>query len=291
MKLLKEPLVHFVILGALLFIGFEVLNEGEERSDSEILITQARIENISQLFSRTWRREPTEKELKNLIDEYIKEEILYREGLSMGLDQNDIVIRRRVKQKVEFLAEDAGSLTEPEESVLAEYLEANADKYKKHPNFTFKHVFFSFDKHGVEAEKIAESSLEKVSVKNWSSLGDHSIAIDQEFEEYSLADIARTFGNDFATEIEGVSLETWKGPIESGYGHHLVFVEKKEEGRVPELREIREVVLADYQDKVREDFLNRLYVELKSNYQVSIEEKDSASSDGLVVSSANAEEE
>lgn len=271
MQLLKEPLVHFLLLGAILFGVYDYVNQGESAGAKQIFVSNARIENISNLFYRTWQREPTSEELNNLIDEYVKEEIMYREGLEMGLDRDDTVVRRRIKQKFEFLAEDAGSVVAPTEAELLVYMKENAERYIKPVNHTFRQVFFSYDSHGIEAAQKATAALKKVSAANWEKLGDTSIVLRTEYFDSSEFEVARVFSREFASGIAKLPVGSWAGPIKSGYGAHLIYIEARTGGQIPELNEVLEVVENDYRNQLRENYLENLYVEIKKNYEVSVE--------------------
>ena len=183
----------------------------------------------------------------------------------MGLYKNDTVIRRRIKQKYEFLAEDVRSLEEPSDSELQEYLDAHEERYAEDTELSFKHVFFSYDKHGIDAEKVAAENLSKTDATTWDSLGDSSRVLESEYAGVTQFEVARVFGAEFAKELGSIAVSTWSGPHQSGYGEHLVFIEMKEEGEKPELEQVRELVLEDYQSAQREKFLESLYVELSKN--------------------------
>ena len=148
---LKEPLLHFLVIGTLLFVVFAVFNKQENAVDiKKIVVSAGDMERLAANWSKKWNRQPTEAELKGLIDSYIKEEVYYREALALGLDQDDTVLRRRLMQKMEFLSNDLADLNNPDETALNEYFLANSDKYELPARISFTHIYFSLDKHGNE---------------------------------------------------------------------------------------------------------------------------------------------
>ena len=140
---LKEPLVHFLLIGALIFGAYSLTNEeGPSRDGNRIVVSAGDIERLSANWSKKWNRSPTEAELNGLIESYIKEEVYYREALALGLDQDDTVLRRRLMQKMEFLSNDLADLNSPDETTLNDYLIEHKDKYELPARISFTHVFF-----------------------------------------------------------------------------------------------------------------------------------------------------
>ena len=155
---LKEPLLHFLVLGALVFVLYGFIGP-DAPSDDEIVVSRGQQEHLVTAFTRTWQRPPTQVEFTNIVDDWINEEIAYREGLSMGLDTDDTIIRRRLRQKLEILAEDIVSLAEPTEEMLQEYLEQNIATYTAEPVYTLRQIYFNADTRGAQAEQDAEQAL------------------------------------------------------------------------------------------------------------------------------------
>ena len=148
MKPLKEPLLHFLLLGAALFVADAVFNRDNPAAQSEILVSAGQIETLAATFTKVWQRPPNAQELKAQIDQYVKEEMLSREAIALGLDRNDTVIRRRLQQKMEFLAEDFAAASDPTEVELTDYLTKHADQFTEEPRYTFRQIFLSPDKRG-----------------------------------------------------------------------------------------------------------------------------------------------
>ncbi len=159
-KLHKEPLLHFLIIGALIFVVFSIVNKEEAAvSGNKIVVSSAEIERLSDNWSKKWNRPPTETELKGLVESYIREKVYYREALALGLDQNDTILRRRLMQKMEFLSNDLAELNQPDDTALNKYFVDNQDKYKLPARVSFTHIYFSLDKRGAKTAEDAKSVL------------------------------------------------------------------------------------------------------------------------------------
>jgi len=244
-KLLREPLLHFLLLGAGLFGAYAVLNRNQPAAQNEILVSAGQIETLAATFAKIWQRPPSEQELKAQIDAYVKEEMLSREAIALGLDKNDTVIRRRLQQKMEFLAEDFAAASDPTEAELADYLAKHPDQFAEEPRFTFRQVFLSPDKRGDRLEADATQLLADLKKQGTETdiaeLGDSSL-LPQDLADASQRSVVSQFGSEFTRALAKLKPVEWSGPIQSGYGVHLVFVSQRTEGRVPALDEVREQV-------------------------------------------------
>jgi len=273
-KLIREPLFHFLLLGAMIFLMAGQVRSGRVGSSEKILVTQSGIESIVVGFSRTWMRPPTQEELQGLVDDYVREEVLYREAKAMGLDQDDVIVRRRMRQKFEFLAEDLAARTgPPTDQELEAYLRQHADKYSEEASFSFEHVFFSREKRGASADVEATAMLARLSGKDAidiEKLGD-AFLLPSRFEKTSAGETARLFGEKFAKELNKTQLGTWAGPIESSYGLHLVRVNARIPGVATPLANVRESVLRDLLSDRRKQELDTQYEKLRARYTVVVE--------------------
>ena len=233
-KLIREPLFHFLLLGAVIFFIAGRSRSIAVPSRQKIVVTQSQIESIVVGFSRTWMRPPTQEELQGLVNDYVRDEVLYREARTMGLDQDDVIVRRRMRQKFEFLVEDMAARTgPPSDQELEAYLRQHADKYSEEPSFGFEQIFFSREKRGASAEAEATAVLVRLKGKgaiDIEKLGD-AFLLPSQFEKTSAGETARLFGEKFTNELTKTQLGTWAGPIESSYGLHLVRVN----ARIPEV--------------------------------------------------------
>ena len=235
--LLREPLVHFLLIGAGLFLLFgwrggpASLPSGQAGEQSaKIVVTQSEIDQMVGVFTRTWQRPPTELEMKGLIDSLVRNEIFYREAVAAGLDRDDGVIKRRLRQKMEFIFEDITAQTEPTDEELLVYMKKHADSYLVDPQIAFRHVYINVDKRGKNAEADARQILAQLNAgADPDTVGD-PIMLDAEIRLSPLWDIKKQFGEEFSRNLSGLKAGKWEGPIRSGFGLHLVHVTKRAEG-------------------------------------------------------------
>ena len=270
---LKEPLIHFLLLGGLIFVVYNaVVDTGT--ADGEIFISRGQQENLLNTFSRTWQRPPTPAEFQGLLKDYIRQEIAYREGQSMGLDQDDIVIRRRLRQKLELLAEDVASLVPPSESDLQRYLDENSQDVMREPRLSLRQVYFSTDRRGAAAEQDAMQLLQRITTDGpegeFETFGD-PLPLPPEIRDLRESEIARLFGTVFTDALQGLETGRWQGPVPSGFGVHLVFIEQRTAGRMPELNEVRDAVQREWLSQRRQQSVDSLYERLAENYTFEIE--------------------
>ena len=272
-KLLREPLVHFLLLGGALFGIYAALKTGHSESREDIVITTGRIENLAATFAKVWQRPPTAEELNGQIDQYVKEELLSREAVKLGLDQNDTVIRRRLQQKMEFLAEDFAAAAEPTNTELADYLAKHPDQFATDQCFTFRHVFLNPEKHGDQLEANIVSLVAELKRRgadaDVDTLGD-SFLLPREFTDETQGGIASQFGQEFAVGLAKLKPGEWTGPIRSGYGAHVVFVVARTEGRLPGLDQIREQVKRELLNARRLEANQKFLDKLLAKYRVTI---------------------
>jgi hypothetical protein len=273
-RLIREPLFHFLLIGAALFVLFAALNREGQGSDLDIVVTTGQVESLSANFTKVWRRDPTPEELKGLVDAHVQEEMLSREAVKLGLDQHDPVIRRRLQQKMEFLMEDFTALSPPTEAELKAYLSENPEKFQRDARFTFRHVYLDPAKRGDALEADASRLLADLRVAGpdgaLADQGDRMLLPTKFVREPSAA-LSAQFGQGFVVALEGVPVGEWAGPIPSGYGQHLVFVSERTEARVPELDEVRRRVERDVATARREEASARFLEELLKRYTVTIE--------------------
>ena len=271
--LLKEPLVHFLVLGLIIFAVYHALNRSNEPEPDKIVVTQARIEQLAGLFAKTWQRPPIAAELKGLIDDYVKEEILYREALALGLDNDDTVIRRRLRQKMEFLSDTVIGALNPTDEELETYLKSNMSKFELDPQIAFEQVFLNPERRGDQIEEDAASILEALNTNasaDAAKLGDATL-LPLELDLTSATRISQTFGPQFVKAIDQLAPGAWGAPIKSTFGTHLVRVNKREPGRVPALNEVRAAVKREWATEQRKKLEDRRFTELLKRYDVSIE--------------------
>jgi hypothetical protein len=273
-RLLREPLTQFLLIGAGLFLFFQWTGGSGGRDSSRIVIGPGQVEHLATGFARTWRRPPSQAELKGLIDDYVREEIATREARAMGLDREDTVIRRRLRQKLEFLVEDAAEAIPPTDEELQEWLDSHPRDYRREPQVAFRQVFLSPDRRGEAVEADAVDLLKRLrplgAGADIDSLGD-SIMLPAELELAPLSVASRTFGNDFAARLAELRPGEWAGPVRSGYGLHLVYVRERVEGREATLDDVRDEVARDLLTSRRKQQLETMYERLLEKYEVVID--------------------
>ncbi|MEH6609204.1 MAG: peptidylprolyl isomerase [Halioglobus sp.] len=273
-KFLREPLLHFLLIGGALFLAYNLQNE-DLVNNNQIIISEAEVDRLITLWERKKQRLPTQNELQNLIDQQVREEVMYREALAMGLDQNDGVVRRRLAQKVEFISADLAALVEPTEAELTDYLATHSNKFELPGRINFTQVYINSDKHGSNTQNYADSLLIELtqasSDMSLETLGD-SVMLDQYYEQVTEHDVTRLFGKHFAKEIFSLSVGSWQGIISSGYGPHLVRIDDKTENRQPELDTVRQKVRTEWLAQQRREMDKIFYESLRQRYEVVIKE-------------------
>ena len=273
-KLVREPLVQFLLLGALFFVYFEWKGGGSGAGSTRISITPGFVEHLASGFARTWQRPPTDAELKGLIDEHVKEEIATREAVGMGLDRDDTIIRRRLRQKLEFLVEDGVEQTSPTDAELQAWLEKHAEAFRAEAQVALRQVYVSTERRGASARADAEALLARLQATGkdarTDALGDASM-LPRELPLGPLSEVARAFGTEFAARIDTVAAGQWTGPIESPYGLHLVLVPERVAPAPPALADVRPLVERELLAERRKEQLQSLYERLLAKYAVTIE--------------------
>lgn len=268
-SVLREPLLHFVLIGALLF-GLSAAFSDTGLEQDEIVVTKNRINHLTAVFERRWQRPPTEPELNRLVDNFVREEVLYREALNLGLDRDDTVIRRRLRMKMEFLARDLVDAIEPEEATLRDYFADNAERYLEPARFSIQQIYF--DK---AAHRNLDAAVETARALLWegvpaAELGDSSL-LQRSYSDETIDRLQRVFGQGFADQLSGLPKGEWIGPVESAYGLHLVLVESASPRQTARFDQVRPSVLRDWQQAEKQKILESQFENYRSNYQVRIE--------------------
>jgi len=269
MKVLRDPLLHFLVLGVLLFLIYDWVNP--EQKKSVIEISPALISQIEQRWLLQWGRKSTEQELDGLIETHIREQVLSREAAAMELDRDDVIIRRRLVQKLDFLLDDISELEEADESELLEYYRRNSDLFKTEALFSFQHVYINPDKH-VKKEKYVKDLLtqlkdEETDTKEIKNYGDLFVG-GIKFTRQSLSQVNRIFGRGFAESLIALNLHEWSKPIQSGYGFHLIYPSFHQAPMLPEFSDIHEQVGKHYLHKRRQELKEKAYQQLRQRYEV-----------------------
>jgi hypothetical protein len=273
-RILHEPLVGFLLAGGLLFLVVQWQGDSGGPGSNRIVITPGLIDHLASGFAGTWQRPPSEIELKGLIDDYVKEEIATREALAMGLDRDDTIIRRRLKQKVDFLAEDRIDAAPPSEAELSAWLAAHPDLYRADERVAFRQVCVTPEKRGGPAAAEAEAKRLAAALDRKGpgagAAGD-SLLLPPEMPLAPKGEIARVFGSEFADAVVKLEPGHWTAPVPSGFGVHAVLVLEKAAARAPALADVRSAVERDFTADRRTRELDALYARLLAKTKVVIE--------------------
>jgi hypothetical protein len=276
MKLLREPLLHFLVIGAALFGMFRLVDAGDEAAPEEIVVSAGQIASMAAIFSRTWQRPPTAEETEALVSEHIRDEVLYREGVAMGLDRDDAVIRRRIRQKMEFVA-DLTADVEPTDTELKAFVAAHPARFRTEPRFSFSHIYFKADAAGsadaAEMERLIVAL--NAGTQDASTAGQPFMA-GSDFRDLTMSTVTQAFGESFATWIDRADPGDWKGPVTSAYGTHLVRVSERVEARDLPFEEVREAARREWLHDRKVAANNALYEKLRSRYAIKVEDAPGA---------------
>lgn len=288
MNFLREPLAQFLFIGAAIYGAYWLAGTPEEAADDfSVVVDEAQIDNFVAGWQVRMGRLPTQQELQGLIDQYIKEEILYREAKAIGLGENDPVTRRRLAQKLEFLTKDIARLREPTDAELQAYFQENLESYRMPDLYTFTQIYFDPDTRGDTTLEDAQTVLTQLSsqgepVRESPELGDRFM-LQSYFAEASPLEIRRQLGSGFAESVMTLESGVWSGPLLSGYGVHLVYLFDRQVAPEPEFVEARDQVIEDWQVAQQAQFNDEYFAGLLSRYDVVVE-IDSAS--GKTIESA-----
>ena len=276
-RLVREPLLHFLLLGAALF-ALHAGVSAPRRDRTEIVVTRGEVEQVANGFEKLWHRAPSPEELVGLVRDRVREEVYYREALALGLDTDDAVIRRRLRQKLEFLSDDIAARASPTDSALAAYLAANAERYRKSATLSFRQVYLNPDRHRATLARDAETLHAQLqalrSPDDAAQLGDATM-LEHRFESVGVAELERRFGRAFTDAVASLPTGSWRGPLESGYGMHFVLVTGRVAGATPSLAEVREAVERDWTNERRLEASERSYRAMLAHYKVRVEGLDS----------------
>lgn len=287
-KLWREPLLHFLLIGFALFLYYDQASENVEAPPKSIHVERGQVQQLASNFRRTWSRPPTPAELDAMVENFVREEVFYREALALGLDQDDPLVKRRMRMKLEFILEDL-SAQDYSDGVLEGYLRQNADTFREESRVSFQQVFLNPDQRAdlaADAEKIL-GDLQNGA--NPDSHGDPTLA-QRVYPLTRQSEIARDFGDEFAAELVALPPGDWTGPLYSPFGAHLVKIDEHIETRLPALAEIRDRVLREYQAEQRKLQKDVAYQKLREGYVVTIDPlADTDKTGGNVASQATAE--
>lgn len=280
MRLYRDPLLHFLLIGAGLFVVNAAFRRSAETDVAgRIVITVADIDRLRQSWTRNRGRRPTDAEMRLVLEHLVREEVLFREAMRLGLADEDTVVRQRMVAKMEFLNSSVAEQPEPAESELRAFFEDNRENYRSSPTISFEHLYFDRAQRGETAFGDARRALS--ALRSDPSAAARADAFDGQ-TEYALqtsADVQRVFGSRFADDVFALGVSMWQGPIESDRGLHLVRVREKLNGDAPDFERVRKRVLRGWRVDRRRMAEAQAYNRLRETYDIIIEQPP-AESDG-----------
>lgn len=266
MKLLKEPLVHF-LGGALLVFGFFwATGTNRDPADYAITIGETDVERLKAGWVQNFRRAPTQDELDNLIDQEVKEEIYYREALRLGLDRNDPLIRRRLFTKMRFLDNQEGSEDDPSDMILQKWLDDHPDKYALSSLYDLEQIYLGQSPGQSISETLDglnQGTIEPGAIRQ-------AISLPAKLTQADAFEITRQFGEKFAAGLDSISIGQWQGPIQSGFGQYLVKVTSKTAGKSPALDDVRQAVTNDWRAAQTANLEDAAFDKYRSQYDINV---------------------
>ena len=275
-ELSRKPAVHVIILGLIVATAI-LLAKGPPVTDASrrVVVTGADLLQQRAAFMRTWQREPTADELRGSLEQHIRQEVLYREALARGYDRDDLVVRRAMQQKMEFLAASQALQEPPSGEEIEAFFALRQERYRLPAVLSFSQIYLSPDQRGAGVEQAAIDLLAKLRAEDpeggdLASFGD-AIMLETSYADRTEQDVSASFGGVFAEAVVRLPVGSWEGPVSSGYGLHLVKITEREESRVPEWREVGGRVVSDMEFEAKASARDQLYQEIAQSYQVVLD--------------------
>lgn len=269
LSILREPLVHFLLAGLALFGFFAWRGDAVDPASRGIVITERQVEQLAANWVRTWRRTPTAAEIDGLIRDYVKEEIYYREGMRLGLDQDDVIVRRRIRAKMEFLARSELESEVPDNATLQALLDKNPGKYVADTRYSFDQIYLTAQDPQAVRDQAAQMRARLASGADWRMFGDR-IALPRSAENIEQTRLTSDFGKEFSTALAGLEPGKWAGPVPSGFGQHLVRIRSVRIGGEPQLADVRQAVENDWRAMTATNREAKAFQALLDSYSITI---------------------
>lgn len=267
--ILREPLTHFLLAGLAMFLFFAWRGNAVDPASRTIIVDEAQVERLAAIWTQTWQRPPRGVEIDGMIRDYIKEEIYNREAIRLGLDQDDIVIRRRLRSKMEYLEGAAVENSIPSDATLQKWLDSHAAQYASDARFSFDQIYLG-EGGLADARRRADAIRgDLTSGRAWNRLGER-ISLPISMETAATSEIDRQFGDKFTAELARIKPGTWSGPVASGFGYHLVRVRQIAPGKAVRLSDVRQSVENDWRAATLKDRQARAYQALLDGYSIRI---------------------
>ena len=273
-RAMREPLLHFLIAGFVLFVFYALLQPERFTADisRRIELSPTDVERVELAFIARWQRRPTPDELRGLLVDEVRNEILAREAIALGLDKDDAIVKRRLAQKMTFLAEDVSGLREPADAELRAWFDANKSEFAQASRITFRHVFFSTDRLGADAEAAARKALASASSRSRAAPRGDPFMFQDYYADLTAQQVAQVFGSDFDSAVFSAPVKRWSGPFESGLGWHIVWVEEARVGEVPSYENVESEVRERWTFEQREAAKRAGFQAILARYEVVLPE-------------------
>lgn len=275
-NIIRQPLLHFLLIGGLLFALYYVINPTTKGKDT-IVIDDEQVSRMVTVFEKEWNRSPSEEEMKGILERYIQQEVYYRKALLMNLDHNDEIIRRRLDQKLRFITNDMATLKEPTDDELKAFYKKQSSKYRLPATYSFSHIYFSPDK---RRDAMADASVvleglpkNDVTLNELIKKGD-AFPFAYHVDGLTDKEIAGQMGDDFVKALQQLPLKKWTGPVLSGYGTHLLFLNAVKPASEPGLSLVKQEVLRDYQYDLQQQYNTQLLNDFKKDFTIILDIKD-----------------
>ena len=266
-NLLRAPIFLITIVGIILFILYGQVANFYDQRNRQILVSQNQIEILRETFTRTWSRSPTEQEMEAQVDNYIKDEVFFKEAVALGLDKTDPAVKRRLRQLMEIMLDDNSNVYASEDQ-LRSYLNEHPEKFAMDPSVSFKHLYFANEDYQTAEELIPRLKDGSVDA---SSVDAKMIMIASSFENESKREVERTFGTQFATGLLELEPQSWQGPVQSAYGWHLVYISELNQGILPDLNDVWDEVEREWSFERKQSLQEEQYQEIRGRYEIIIE--------------------
>jgi len=272
--LLREPLLHFLLIGAVLFFVFGQVGDPVE-VDNRIVVSQADLDILANDWLRRTGRPPSSQQVEQQLRQYIREQVLSREAVNLGLDRDDVIIRRRLAQKMQFLFDDLGQVPDPTEAELIAFMSQHVERFTLPGTLSFRHIFLDPDSRGEAIQEQAQQMLSRLqessAAVDTSELGDQTLLPDQLGNE-TRQQVSNLFGDQFAERVYALPVNRWSGPVISGYGLHLVYVHARTAPRVQPLAEVRESVIRQWRTAKQQELNDLFYQGIQQRYEIILDD-------------------
>jgi peptidyl-prolyl cis-trans isomerase C len=275
-RALREPLVHFLVAGFALFVFYALLQPERFAADTSrrIELSATDVARVELAFIARWQRRPTPGELQSLLASEVRNEILSREAIALGLDKDDVIVKRRLAQKMEFLADDVSGLREPTDEELRAWFDANKSEFAQPSRITFRHVYFSTDRRGADAELAARKALASVTGRSDAAPRGDAFMFQDHYADRTESQLAQVFGSDFAKTVFSSPVKRWSGPFDSGLGWHIVWTEDRQAGEVRSYEDVEAEVRERWTSEQREAAKRAGFEAMLARYEVVLPDRD-----------------